>query len=114
MKPHPRQHPSPDQPHNTVAVSHHNHSTHRHRRWPISAAPPSLDREDEEILRFARIWAPYGGAPADETFHHFGMSTSRFVDKLWEILRGRGRRRYAADQLAAAFPPPIAQVGSNR
>ncbi|MHA4849909.1 hypothetical protein L1080_010190 [Rhodococcus sp. MSC1_016] len=34
------------------------------------------------------------------------MSTSRFVDKLWEILRGRRRRLYDADQLAAAFPPP--------
>ncbi|MEU2003165.1 hypothetical protein ACH47B_00625 [Rhodococcus sp. NPDC019627] len=106
MNPHPRPHPSPNQPHDTVADNHHNHSTRSHRRWPISSAsPPPLDREVEEILRFARIWAPYGGAPADETFHHFGMSTSRFVDKLWEILRGRRRRLYDADQLAA-FPPP--------
>ncbi|WP_204164936.1 hypothetical protein [Rhodococcus oxybenzonivorans] len=106
MNPHLRPHPSPHQPHDTVADN-------RHRRWPISSAsPPPLDWEVEEVLRFARIWAPYGGAPADETFHHFGMSTSRFVDKLWEILRDRRRRPYDADQLAAVFPPPAAQAAT--
>ena len=45
-----------------------------------------MDREVEDILEFVRTWAPYGGAPEEEIFVRFGMSPSRFKEKLCEIL----------------------------
>jgi hypothetical protein len=43
-----------------------------------------VDREVEDILEFVRTWAPYGGAP-EEMLVRFGMSPSRFMEKLREI-----------------------------
>jgi len=65
----------------------------RYRRWQhrrreanrTRAEKPRVDREVEDILEFVRMWAPYGGAPAEEILVRFGMSPSRFVEKLREI-----------------------------
>ncbi|MDV7090367.1 DUF3263 domain-containing protein [Rhodococcus opacus] len=66
----------------------------RYRRWQhrrreanqTRAGKPRMDREVEDILEFVRTWAPYGGAPEEEIFVRFGMSPSRFKEKLCEIL----------------------------
>ncbi|MDT2007358.1 DUF3263 domain-containing protein [Rhodococcus opacus] len=51
-----------------------------------------LDKEAEEIVQFARRWSPFGGAPAHEIFIQFGMSPTRFAQRLQEILhRGPDR-----------------------
>ncbi len=42
--------------------------------------------ETEEIVRFARIWAPYGGAPTEEIFQTFGITRQQFNDKLWRTV----------------------------
>ncbi|REE75476.1 uncharacterized protein DUF3263 [Rhodococcus wratislaviensis] len=47
---------------------------------------PKVSREAEEILDFARRWAPFGGVPEDETFERFGMSTHRFKERLQHIV----------------------------
>lgn len=48
------------------------------------------DREAEEIVRFAVIWAPFGGPPGMETFVQFGVTGREFVDKLRQsILQAR-------------------------
>lgn len=49
------------------------------RRWHRSEA--------DELIRFARIWAPYGGAPDDETFPMFGITGSQFTDRLWRAVQ---------------------------
>lgn len=104
-------HPDPssiaaDQPHRTLVSDHICRPGTQHRRQTYRAVPASRDREAEEILRFARIWAPYGGAPAEETFQRFGMSLPRFVDKLWEIVRDSGCGQRLESQLALAYPRP--------
>lgn len=45
-----------------------------------------VDKEAEEIVQFARRWSPFGGAPAHEIFIQFGMSPTRFAQRLQEIL----------------------------
>ncbi|ANS32220.1 hypothetical protein R1CP_38105 (plasmid) [Rhodococcus opacus] len=65
----------------------------RYRRWQqrrreaslTRAERPRVDREVEEILEFIRAWTPYGGAPAEEILVRFGMTPSRFREKLHEI-----------------------------
>jgi hypothetical protein len=45
-----------------------------------------LATETEDVIRFARTWAPYGGAPDEEIFTRFGMAPARFAQRLWQIL----------------------------
>jgi len=44
--------------------------------------------ETDVIVHFARIWAPYGGAPTEEVFQTFGISRQQFNDKLWQTVEG--------------------------
>ncbi|TQC46555.1 DUF3263 domain-containing protein [Rhodococcus sp. WS4] len=50
------------------------------------------DKEAEEIIQFARRWTPFGGAPAHEIFIQFGMSPTRFTQRLREILHNGPNR----------------------
>jgi hypothetical protein len=45
-----------------------------------------LSPDAADIVRCARIWAAFGGPPADEIFVRFGMSEARFAERLWQIL----------------------------
>ncbi|NDV07642.1 hypothetical protein GXW84_24515 [Rhodococcus sp. IEGM 248] len=65
---------------------------------------PNARNESDEIIRFATMWAPYGGAPDDETFILFGMSRSRFTQTLWATLRRVGCTPPTALGIATAYP----------
>jgi len=39
-------------------------------------------KDVDDFVAFARIWAPYGGAPEDEIFIRFGMTRNRFDEML--------------------------------
>lgn len=41
----------------------------------------ALQRFERELLAWVVAWAPYGGAPDDETFPEFGLSTSEATDR---------------------------------
>ncbi len=45
-----------------------------------------VDRRD--ILELARIWAPYGGAPAGEILVRFGISRPDFYKRVLHALPG--------------------------
>lgn len=68
--------------------------------------PHHLTGEAAEILRFALIWAPYGGAPAEEIFQKFGMAPHRFVDKLWQTVEDAGYDLTITREFAAVYPHP--------
>ncbi|MHA4854579.1 hypothetical protein L1080_034375 [Rhodococcus sp. MSC1_016] len=78
-----------------------------------------LGTEAEDILQFARTWAPYGGAPAEETFVRFGMMSSRFVERLRQIILDSGIDPTVARQLAEVYQmdlpsPYTSQPGIQR
>ncbi|RYE43130.1 MAG: hypothetical protein EOP24_29640 [Hyphomicrobiales bacterium] len=51
--------------------------TRRHGQWPS---------EQEELIRFARIWAPYGGPPPEEVFVRFGITAKSFAERIRHML----------------------------
>lgn len=63
-----------------------------------------LSAEAADILRFALIWAPYGGVPADETFQKFGMSTRRFIERLWQTIEEAECNLHITNQFASVYP----------
>ncbi|TQC46557.1 DUF3263 domain-containing protein [Rhodococcus sp. WS4] len=65
----------------------------RHEADQIRNGRIRLDKEAEEIVQFARRWTPFGRAPAHEIFIEFGMSPTRFAQRLREVLRN-GPDRY--------------------
>lgn len=86
----------------------------RFRRWRVRRqtaeiqrpAGRQLSRDAEDIIDFARVWAAFGGVPADETFVRFGMSRTRFVDQLWQVIREFGCDGDLAHRFRETFPPP--------
>ncbi|RYH71196.1 MAG: hypothetical protein EON54_00025 [Alcaligenaceae bacterium] len=68
------------------------------------AAVLSHPSEELEILRFAEIWAPFGGPPPDEIFQRFGMTKHRFNQRLWESVEKLRCGRAVRDQLALVYP----------
>lgn len=46
-----------------------------------------MTRDQREMLEFARIWAPYGGAQPADIFVLFGMSPTKFYDIIRRLLR---------------------------
>ncbi|NDV10977.1 DUF3263 domain-containing protein [Rhodococcus sp. IEGM 248] len=66
----------------------------RYRRWRDRRREaerrrtqlPERSREVEDILTFARRWAPYGGPSEEDIFVNFGMSTKRFEARVKQIL----------------------------
>lgn len=61
--------------------------------------------EADEIIYFAHIWAPYGGAPAADTFETFGLTRRHFIEKLWRTVEVVGCDPSIVRQLALAYPP---------
>lgn len=68
-----------------------------------------LGRYAHELVMFARMWLPYGGAPAEEIFERFGMSNRRFREVLWFSIRHSGVD--VSEQHALATVYPRASVG---
>ena len=68
-------------------------SYRRHRpRTQQTAAAAAARRtyphhEAAEIIRFAEVWAPYGGPPGDEVFVRFGITTAQFRARLRDVIR---------------------------
>ncbi|WP_083853121.1 DUF3263 domain-containing protein [Rhodococcus sp. DK17] len=50
-----------------------------------------MNPHDREILEFARRWAPFGGPRAADILVEFGMTPSRFAERLEELWRPRIR-----------------------
>nr|WP_271209009.1 hypothetical protein [Rhodococcus wratislaviensis]GLK33446.1 hypothetical protein GCM10017611_02880 [Rhodococcus wratislaviensis] len=44
------------------------------------------DSDAERLIAFASIWAPFGGARQEEILVHFGMTTPRFIERLWQVI----------------------------
>jgi len=78
---------APDQM--TVEAQIQRYRAQRHRKLQRRIRPAPLDKnrvEQQHMLEFAQIWAPFGGVPHDETFIKFGMTKARFMETLWQIL----------------------------
>lgn len=69
---------------------------HRKRNHP--------DVEAERVIEFANTWAPYGGAAEEEILVLFGMTTRRFIERLWEILPESNCSQDEIRNLAIAYP----------
>jgi len=64
------------------------------------------DREAERLIEFAFRWAPYGGAAEEEILVHFGMTTRRFVERLWQIIPESDCAQDEVRSLASTYPHP--------
>lgn len=64
------------------------------------------DVEAARIIEFASMWAPYGGAPDEEILVHFGMTTHRFIERLWEVVPESKCIREEICGLANAYAHP--------
>ncbi|MDI9978212.1 hypothetical protein QM841_32240 [Rhodococcus sp. IEGM 1307] len=62
------------------------------------------DTEAEHLIEFARMWAPYGGATEEEMLVHFGMTTSRFIERLWQVIPESNCAQDEIRNLANAYP----------
>jgi hypothetical protein len=62
------------------------------------------DRDAEFLIEFAVMWAPYGGAPEDEILAHFGMTTHRFIERLWQVILESDCDHENVRSLAIAYP----------
>lgn len=52
----------------------------------VDARTKHLDVESQRLLEFAAVWAPYGGTSEEDILVNFGMTTDRFVERLWQVL----------------------------
>nr|WP_082324999.1 MULTISPECIES: hypothetical protein [Rhodococcus] len=64
------------------------------------------DVEAARIIEFANMWAPYGGAPDEEILVHFGMTTQRFIERLWQVVPESKCIREEICGLANAYAHP--------
>lgn len=86
----------------------------RYRRWRarrreterFRAQQQRFSKEVEDILTFARTWAPFGGPPEEEIFIKFGMPTERFVHIVRRIIREIDCAAAEEDQLIRAYSLP--------
>ena len=67
-------------------------------------------KEVEDLLAFARLWAPFGGVPEDETFIRFGMRPWRFIERLWQIIAESPCERKEVERFRQAYPLPAASA----
>lgn len=62
------------------------------------------DTEAEHLIEFAAKWAPFGGAAEGEILVHFGMTTGRFIERLWQVIPESNYDRDEICVLANAYP----------
>nr|WP_043781284.1 hypothetical protein [Rhodococcus sp. JVH1] len=62
------------------------------------------DPEAEWLIEFASLWAPYGGATEGEILVHFGMTTRRFIERLWRVIPESNCTRDEIRSLTIAYP----------
>lgn len=76
----------------------------RRRAATIDADRKHRNPEAEILIAFASKWAPYGGATEAEIFVHFGMTSHRFIDRLWNVVAESDCTREELRSLASAYP----------
>nr|WP_241031778.1 hypothetical protein [Rhodococcus koreensis] len=62
------------------------------------------DNDAELLIDFARRWAPYGGPAREEILVNFGMTTRRFVERLWQVIPESDCDQEEIRSLASAYP----------
>ncbi|MFE7421106.1 hypothetical protein [Rhodococcus sp. NPDC057529] len=55
------------------------------------------------MIRFAQIWMPYGGAPADEIFLNFGLSKPQFTEELRRAINDTSCDEAVRNSLHSAY-----------
>ena len=71
------------------------------------------DVEAERLIEFASMWAPYGGPPDEELLVHFGMTTRRFIERLWQVIPESNCVPDEIRSLASAYPHHRRTSGSS-
>nr|WP_083849837.1 hypothetical protein [Rhodococcus sp. JVH1] len=81
-------------------------SRHRRRSSWIEANRKRKhpDNEVERLIEFAIRWAPFGGATDEEILVHFGMTTRRFIERLWQVIPESNCAQSEVRILASAYP----------
>lgn len=62
------------------------------------------DTEAERLIEFAVRWAPFGGATDEDILVHFGMTTRRFIERLWQVIPESNCSQDVIRILASAYP----------
>ncbi|TQC41707.1 hypothetical protein EEB14_53150 [Rhodococcus sp. WS4] len=62
------------------------------------------DTEAEHLIGFARMWAPFGGASEEDILVHFGLTTHRFIDRLWQAIAESTCAEDEILRLACVYP----------
>lgn len=58
----------------------------------------------ELLIEFASMWAPYGGPTEEEVLVRFGMTTSRFIERLWQVIPESNCDQEEVRSLVNAYP----------
>ncbi|SEE83439.1 hypothetical protein SAMN04490220_8605 [Rhodococcus jostii] len=82
------------------------HWRQRRRAAWIEANRPSNhpDPEAERLIEFAVVWAPFGGAAEEDILVNFGMTTRRFIERLWQVIPESNCVQDEIRRLASAYP----------
>lgn len=75
----------------------------RHTRQQIQAEYKSRG-EAARFIQFAQAWIPYGGATDEDIFISFGMTRTRFVQKLRHSIVEVALDAQAVRELADTYP----------
>lgn len=62
------------------------------------------DPEAEHLIEFAMMWTPFGGAAEEEILVRFGMTTRRFIERLWQVVPESNCSQDEIRILASAYP----------
>ena len=89
-----------------VRRHHDRHHDRRRTAWLRWQGLQKLTAEAQEFAEFALEWAPYGGAPFEETFLRFGMTNTRFTERLWQLVHDGKIGSELSARFAASFPAP--------
>ncbi|RYF48926.1 MAG: hypothetical protein EOO27_34580 [Comamonadaceae bacterium] len=77
----------------------------RHAAWNYpNREHKHPDPDAERLIEFANMWAPYGGATAEEILVHFGMTIHRFIERLWQVIPESNCIDEEIRTLASAYP----------
>jgi hypothetical protein len=82
------------------------HHDRRRTAWLRWQGLHELTAEAQDFTEFALKWAPFGGAPVEETFLRFGMTTTRFTERLWQLVHDGQISAELSALFAASFPTP--------
>ncbi|MDT2006075.1 hypothetical protein FXW78_17725 [Rhodococcus opacus] len=72
------------------------------------------DTEVERLIEFAIMWAPFGGATEEEILVRFGMTTRRFIERLWQVIPESNCTQDEIRILASAYRTIAESAAVNR